>query len=137
MAERERPWQFVRPMAFEDVQISAADATGADLNQRCLLRDGWPRYAAYLRRGAWAGENRNANLFHTLVLPITLPCCGLFDICGRQITSPMPQAPLAARGSSGPTGRATAPCGSRRSPRPCGLAPYRRVRGCRRPRHTA
>src|SRR5580704_12401646 len=71
MAERERPWQLLRPMAFEDVQVSAADATGADLNQPCLLGDGRPRYAADLRRGTWAGENRNPDLFHTLVLRIT------------------------------------------------------------------
>jgi hypothetical protein len=62
------------------VQIGAADATGADLDQPCLLGDGRPRYAAYLRRGAWAGENRNANLFHTLVLPITLLCCAHIGI---------------------------------------------------------
>ena len=36
MAERERPWQWLRPMAFEDMQVGAADPAGADLDQRGL-----------------------------------------------------------------------------------------------------
>src|SRR5262245_28609877 len=39
MAQRERPRQGFRPMAFEDVQIRAAYAAGADLDQRGLLAD--------------------------------------------------------------------------------------------------
>ena len=37
VAERERPRQRLRPMAFEDVLIRAAHAAGADLDQRGLV----------------------------------------------------------------------------------------------------
>src|SRR5689334_11865718 len=36
MAERERPWQRLRPVTLEDVEIGAADTAGADLDQRRL-----------------------------------------------------------------------------------------------------
>src|SRR5580704_16638473 len=39
MTERERPWQLLGPMTFEDVQIGSADAAGADLNERGVLGD--------------------------------------------------------------------------------------------------
>src|SRR5258707_13168729 len=39
MAERERPGQLLRPVALQDMQISAANPAGADFYQRRLLRN--------------------------------------------------------------------------------------------------
>src|ERR1700758_1639697 len=39
MAECERPGQRSWPVAFEDMQVGAADAAGADLYQRSLAGD--------------------------------------------------------------------------------------------------
>src|SRR5689334_2770416 len=64
MAERERPWQRLRPMAFEDVQIGAAYAARADLDQRRLLADLGPRHGANDGRGARAVIGAYADIRH-------------------------------------------------------------------------
>ena len=64
VTERERPWQRLRPMAFEDMQIGAADAAGADLYQRRLLRNFRPRHSANDRLRAGTVIGAYANLFH-------------------------------------------------------------------------
>src|ERR1700744_6119857 len=64
VAERERPWQQLRPMAFEDMQIGAAHTAGADLDQRSLGRNfrPWHRANDRLRAGTVIGAY--AYLFH-------------------------------------------------------------------------
>src|SRR6185437_5807266 len=52
--ESERPWQRLRPMSLEDVKIRAADAAGADLDQRGLPADLRPRHGADDGLRAWA-----------------------------------------------------------------------------------
>src|SRR5437763_1454530 len=37
VTERERPWQRLRPVAFQDVQIGTANAAGADLYKGSLV----------------------------------------------------------------------------------------------------
>jgi hypothetical protein len=69
MAERERPGQWLWPMAFEDMQVGAADAAGADLDQRCFLADFRPWHAADHRLCARTVIGAYANLFHGDVLP--------------------------------------------------------------------
>jgi hypothetical protein len=64
VAERERPGQLFRPVAFEDMQIGAADAAGADFYQRRLLRDLGPRHGANDRLRTRPVIGANANLFH-------------------------------------------------------------------------
>src|SRR5215472_13884442 len=46
VTERERPGQRLRPMALEDMQVGAADAAGADLDQGSLFADLRPRHGA-------------------------------------------------------------------------------------------
>src|SRR6185312_9894352 len=72
MAERERPGQRLWPMPFQDMQIRAADAAGADLDKRGFPADLRPRHGANdrLRAGAVIGANPNflhANLLHLRV----------------------------------------------------------------------
>ncbi len=68
VAERERPRQWLRPMAFQDMQIGAADAAGADLDQRRLLRNFRPRHGANDRLRAGSVIGAYANLFHAIFL---------------------------------------------------------------------
>ena len=51
-------------MTFEDMQIGAADAAGADLDQRALLADFRPRHAADDGLGARTVIGAYANLLH-------------------------------------------------------------------------
>src|SRR5436305_9506582 len=66
--QRERPWQLFGPVAFEDMQIGAADAAGADLNERGVLGDLRPWHGTDHRRRAGAGKGRDADLFHAACL---------------------------------------------------------------------
>ena len=68
MAERERPGQRLRPMTLQDMQIGAADAAGADLDQRRLVRNFRPWNGANDRLRAGPVIGANANLFHAGVL---------------------------------------------------------------------
>ena len=69
MAERERPRQLLRPVPFQDMQIGAADPTGADLDQRRLVRNFRPRNAANDRLRAGPVIGANANPFHDMLRP--------------------------------------------------------------------
>src|SRR6266852_3054277 len=64
VAERERPRQLLRPVAFEDMQIGAAHAAGADFYQCRLLRDLGPRHGANDRLRAGPVVGAYANLLH-------------------------------------------------------------------------
>jgi hypothetical protein len=66
MAERERPWQRLRPVPFQDVQIGAADAAGADLDQCGLLADLRPRHGADDRLRARSVIGANPNFLHAI-----------------------------------------------------------------------
>src|SRR3712207_491073 len=62
--EREGPRQGLRPMALQDVQVGAADAAGADLDQGRLARHVRARHLADHRIGAGSGECGHTNRFH-------------------------------------------------------------------------
>ena len=64
VAQRKRPRQWLWPVALQNVQISAADAARADLDQRRLPADLRPRHGADHRLRARALMCANANLFH-------------------------------------------------------------------------
>ena len=64
VAERERPGQWLWPVALEDMQIRAAHAAGADLDQRGLARHLRPRHLVDDGFGARPGEGRDADRFH-------------------------------------------------------------------------
>jgi len=68
MAKRERPGQWLGPMALEDVEVSSADAAGSDLDQRALLSDFRPGHAADDGLRARPVIGADANLFHRLFL---------------------------------------------------------------------
>src|SRR5690348_2537886 len=68
VAERERPWQRFGPVTFKDVQVGAAHAAGADLDQRRLFRNFRPGNAVNDRLGAGTGEGRDADVLHASVL---------------------------------------------------------------------
>ena len=61
VAERERPGQGLGPVALQDVQIGAAHAAGADLDQRGLGRHARPRHRADHRRRPRPVKGRDAN----------------------------------------------------------------------------
>jgi len=61
MAERERPRQWLGPMALEDVLIGAAHAAGADLDQRGFARHVRPWNAADHGRRTRPVESRDAD----------------------------------------------------------------------------
>jgi hypothetical protein len=64
VAERERPRQRLGPMTFEDMQVGAAHAAGADFDQRGVLRNFRPRHSADHRLRAGTGECGDADLVH-------------------------------------------------------------------------
>src|SRR5262245_49658219 len=64
MPERERPRKLLRPVAFKDMQISAANSAGADFDESCLLGNIWPRDRANYRLRVRTGESGYADLFH-------------------------------------------------------------------------
>src|SRR5262249_55733747 len=64
VAERERPGQRLRPVAFEDMQVGSANAAGADLDQRGLLADLRPWHSADDRLCARAVMGADADLLH-------------------------------------------------------------------------
>src|SRR5258705_3352509 len=64
VAERERPRQLLRRVALQDMQIGAANAAGADFNQRRLLRNFRPWHVANNRLRAGPVIGANTNLFH-------------------------------------------------------------------------
>src|ERR1700682_2412198 len=63
VAERERPWQRFRPMSFEDMQVGAANAAGADLNESSLSRHFRPWHLPDHRLRARTVIGGNADLF--------------------------------------------------------------------------
>ena len=72
MPERERPRQLLRPVAFEDMQIGAAHAAGADFDERGFLGDFRPGHGADHRRGAGAVVGADADLGHGGISPFVL-----------------------------------------------------------------
>src|SRR6185312_12799296 len=64
VSERERPRQLLRPMTSEDMQVRTANAAGADLEQRRLLRDFGPWHGANDRRCTRAVIRADTNLIH-------------------------------------------------------------------------
>src|SRR5258708_31782696 len=64
MAERERPWQRLRPMALQDMQVGAAHPAGPDLDQRRLLSNLRPRHGAHHRPCARAVISADADVLH-------------------------------------------------------------------------
>src|SRR5262249_47018746 len=65
--ERERPGQLFWPMSFKDVEVGAADAAGADLDERRFAWDIGPWNAMDDRLGARTGEGRDADMLHARV----------------------------------------------------------------------
>ncbi len=63
VTEREGPGEGLRPVAFQDVLVGAADAAGADLDQRRLARHVRPGNAFDLRLGTGAGEGRDTDVW--------------------------------------------------------------------------
>ncbi|MGY4461704.1 hypothetical protein ACVWYI_005664 [Bradyrhizobium sp. LB13.1] len=90
MTERERPRQRLRPMSLQNVQVRAADAARADLDQRGLFADLWPWHAADDRLAARSRVGADADLVHGCFLDARF-CyvwwCGLrgsvFEMRGR------------------------------------------------------
>ena len=74
VTERKRPRQRLRPVPFEDMQIGAADAAGANLDQRALLRDFRPRHGADDRLRTRSVIGAYANLFHEISCPCSCFC---------------------------------------------------------------
>ena len=72
VAERERPGQRLRPVTFQDMQISAADAAGADLDQRSFPADLRPWHGADDGLAARACVGADADLFHGYFLAARL-----------------------------------------------------------------
>ena len=68
MTKRKRPRQRFGPVPFEDVQVGAANAAGADLDQRRFLWNFRPGNAVDHRLGARTGKGRDADLLHASVL---------------------------------------------------------------------
>jgi hypothetical protein len=64
VAERERPRQRLWPVTFQDMQVGAADAARADLDQRGLFADLRPRHVADHRPRARAVIGADANFLH-------------------------------------------------------------------------
>ena len=62
VAERERPGQRLRPVTFQDVLIGAADAAGADLDQRRIVRHRRPGHGLDDRLRARPGKGRDADV---------------------------------------------------------------------------
>ena len=62
VAERERPGQRLRPMPFQDVLIGAADAAGADLDQRRIPRHRRPGHGLDDGLRAGSGKGRDADV---------------------------------------------------------------------------
>ncbi len=87
VSERERPRQRLRPVTLEDMQVGAANAAGADLDERRLLADVRPRHGADHRLRAGTGEGGNANLFHRFLAPVHAEDDGAF-----LVTPPRPGA---------------------------------------------
>ena len=56
VSEGERPRQRLRPMAFQDMLVGAADAAGPYLDQRRFRRDARPGHLLHHRIGARPGE---------------------------------------------------------------------------------
>ena len=90
VAERERPGQRLRPVALEDVQVRAAHAAGADLDQGGVARHRRARHLVDDGCGARPGERGDADLFHhclpifgLLALLRALAQLELLDLAGR------------------------------------------------------
>ena len=64
VAQCERPGQGLGPVALQDVQIGAAHAARADLDQRRFPGDPWPRHLADHRRRPRPVERRDTNRPH-------------------------------------------------------------------------
>src|SRR5712692_9751257 len=81
MAEGERPGQLLRPVAFQDMQIGAANAAGADFYQCRLLRNFRPRHVANNRLCTGAVIGANTNLFHEISSgpSAIVDCCAWAD----------------------------------------------------------
>jgi hypothetical protein len=62
VAERERPRQRLRPVAFQDVLVGTADATRADLDERRVLRHRRPGHRLDDGLCARPGEGRDADV---------------------------------------------------------------------------
>ena len=67
VTQRQRPGQRLRPVALQNVQVRAADATGADLDEGRLVGDRGTRHAANLgaRTRAVEGRHPNSCRFHS------------------------------------------------------------------------
>ena len=70
VAQRERPGQLFWPVTLKDVEVSAADAAGADLDERRLFWNFGPGNAVDHRLGARTGEGRDADVLHANILPV-------------------------------------------------------------------
>src|SRR5689334_11134461 len=68
VTEREWPWQWFRPVAFQNMQIGAANAAGTDLYKRRFARNFGPGYGANDRPRSRAIVGAYANLLHALPL---------------------------------------------------------------------
>src|SRR3954470_19918695 len=68
VTERKWPWQWFRPVAFQNVQVCAANAAGSDLDERCFARNFGPGYSADDRPCARPIVGAYANLLHAVPL---------------------------------------------------------------------
>src|SRR5215475_1277456 len=67
MPERERPRKFLWPVAFKNMQISAANSAGDNFDESCLLGNIRPRDCTNYRLSSRTGKCSYANLFHLCV----------------------------------------------------------------------